>query len=119
MVRRLLAKLCRFRLRLLQERNVRVGLLPERQKVLVSGPCARSVSARGQRPCQLEPGKGADGILQDDPTMADDLLKLDRRFRRLPGGQIRLAAHVCRVEASEIGGEGRSRKGEFVRERRL
>ena len=77
--RHALPKLCCFCLRLLQERNVRVGLLPEGEEVVVARARAWEVAAGGQRSGQLQPREGVNGIFHDKTAVADEARRLRGR----------------------------------------
>ncbi len=71
-----------LRLGLLKDRNVRVGVLPEREESLVGGAALGSVALHRVGAAQLEVSQRADRFIQDDAPMVEDFLKL---WLRHPG----------------------------------
>ena len=65
-----------LRLRLLKDGNVWIGVLPQRQKILVRGACFGCVSLHRVGTSQLEMGQCADRFIQNNAAMVENFLKL-------------------------------------------
>ena len=89
-----------LRLRLHQNRNVGVGVLPEREKIPVGTPGLDLVPRESECSAQLQVCQSTNRIRADDPAMGEDLLKLCDRLRVLVSGHKRLDAHVGRVQSA-------------------
>jgi hypothetical protein len=104
-----------FAFRLLQDRNIRVGVFPQRQKILVrcQRPHSRRIRVRalfrfrlqriGPRHSQLRQHAGP--AVPDDVGVVQNFLELPSSGFPLAGLQIRFAADICRVQTREIGDE--------------
>src|SRR5690349_18938084 len=71
-----LLQLRAFRLGLLQDRNVWVGVFPECQKILVGSAALSTVALHRVSAAKLEMGQRPDGFVEDNPAMVEDFLKL-------------------------------------------
>jgi hypothetical protein len=74
-----------FRLRLDQNREIGVGVFPERKEVLVGGDGLAGITGQSECPAQFESRQRANRIGYDDPAVIENVLE----FR---GG---LCALVC------------------------
>ena len=74
-----------FRLGLLQDRDIWIGVFPKSQEILVGLLGLGPVSRQSQRPAELQVRQRADGVADHDPAVIENLLE----FR---GG---LGALVC------------------------
>src|SRR5258708_35179919 len=101
-----------FRLHAREYWNIGVGVSPEREKVLVA--CFRFdlVSHKMICPAQLHVGQSAYGIGIDDSAMIENFLEFRHGFPAPPCCEVRLAAHIRRIDASEVGKECRARQRE-------
>src|SRR5258708_27539111 len=104
---------------LLKNRDVGVGVLPERQEILVGSLCLGLIAQQSESSAQLQMRQSAHRIGANNGAVIENLLKFRRGFNPLMGGQIRLAAHIGWVKASEVGCERRSRYCKIVSEGRL
>jgi hypothetical protein len=84
-----------------EDGNVRVGALPQSDEVLVRRFRVGCVVLQGVSAAQAEVREGADRIAEDNPTMVKNLLEFRGGFRALMCRQVRLAAHIGRVEAAK------------------
>ena len=90
-----------FRLSLLQNGDFRIGILPQREEILISGFCLCCVSGQNIGSPQLQARQNSDRIASHDSPMIDNLLELRAGFGALMRTQISLAAHVHRIECAE------------------
>ena len=70
-----------FHPRVLENRDVRIGIIPEGEEILISSFCLNRISRERERPAELQARQRADRIGEDDPAMVEDLLKFGRGFR--------------------------------------
>ena len=61
---------------MLDDRRIRIGILPESEEVLIDGGRTRAIPASGQRPGQLETRYWPDWIVQHKSRMIENLSKL-------------------------------------------
>src|SRR5271166_2952370 len=87
---------------LLEDRDVGVGILPEREKVLVRGIGIGSVALNGISSSQLQMRQCAYGVADNDPSMIENFLEFLDSFCALMCDQIGLATHIHRIERPEI-----------------
>lgn len=100
---------------LLKDRAVRVGVRPERQKILVGSLRAHRVTRQRECPRKLDARRGTDRIVEDDAGVVEDLLELRRRLSTLVRGQVREATDVDRIEGAERPLKRTRRRAELVR----
>jgi hypothetical protein len=81
-----------FRLGLLEDRDVGVGVFPEIEEILVGSLGLGLVPRQNERSAALQVRQRADGIGGDDPAMIENFLKLGGGFRALERGKISQAA---------------------------
>src|SRR5215472_12062020 len=62
---------------LLQDGDVRVGVFPKREEVLVSHLSFDSIAGEGVGATKLEMGECAYGVAEHDPSVIENLLELD------------------------------------------
>jgi hypothetical protein len=103
---------CVFRLGLLQDGDVGVGVFPEGEEIFVSGerPDAGGIGIRALRGFRLQRvGTSHSQMRQrscpavpDDAAVVKNFLKFGGGFLALSSSEIRLAANVCRIEAGKI-----------------
>src|SRR5437868_6349016 len=91
-----------LRLGLFQDRDVRVGVFPQRQKILVGGAGFGGVALQGIGAAQLEMRQSADGFVEHNPAMVEDSLKLCCCFFALVCGKISFSAHINGVQTGPI-----------------
>jgi hypothetical protein len=84
---------------LLHDGDVGVGVLPEREKVLVCLPRAFFVAAYGLRPAQLQVRERAQHEVQNNAPVINQLLKLGCCLLPLPLLQIGFTAHIRGIKA--------------------
>src|SRR6516164_499022 len=71
-----LMQLCVFRLGLLQDGDVGVGVFPEGEEILIGGLCLGGVALHGVGTAELEMGKCSDGLVNDHAWPIQYFLKL-------------------------------------------
>src|SRR5260370_2295309 len=91
-----------FRLSLLQDWNVMVGVFPQRQEILIRGAALGGVALQRIGTCELEMGQRADGFIQNNTTMVEDSLKLCRCFAAPMCGKIGFSSHIYGVQIRPI-----------------
>src|SRR3979490_302504 len=72
-----------LRLGLLQNRDIRIGILPKRQEILVSGSCFRSVTLKRVSAAQSQPGKGIERAGWINAAMIKNFLILGSRLHAI------------------------------------
>ena len=90
-----------FRLRLREDRDVGVGVFPEREEILVGSLRLDRISRQRERSAQLQVRQCADGIAGNDPAMIENFLEFRSGFGALVCSQIGQAAHIDGIEDSE------------------
>jgi hypothetical protein len=90
--------LLRLPLRLGQNRQIGVGVLPHREKSLISFLAVRHIAYDRQRARQSEIRERVQRRERRVASVIENLLKLRRRFRTTPEVQIRLTAQVLPPE---------------------
>ena len=58
-----------------RDRDIRVGVFPQHEKILVGGLCLGLISRQGERSSDLQVRQSADGIADHDVAAIYDLLK--------------------------------------------
>src|SRR5260370_26910745 len=101
---------------LLKNRDVGVGVLPERQEILVGSLRLGVVAKQSESSAQLQMGQSAHRIGANNAAVIENLLKFSRGFNPPMSGQIRLTAHIGWVKASEVGCERGPRYCKIVSE---
>jgi hypothetical protein len=91
-----------FRLGLNQNRNIRVGVLPQGEKILIRGAGFERVALHRVGASQLEMRQHADGFVEHKAAMVEDFLKLCRRFAALTRGKIGFSSHINGVQIGPI-----------------
>src|SRR6266567_3282597 len=91
-----------FRFGLLEDRDVWICVLPERQEILVGSLCLGLIAQQSESSAQLQMRQSAHRIGANNAAVSENLLKFRRGFNAPMGGQIRLAAHIGWVKASEV-----------------
>src|SRR5712691_11426364 len=95
-------QLSKFCLCLPENRDVRVGVFPQGEEILVPSLRLGQISGQRERSAQLQVRQCAYGIRTDDTTMIEKLLKFRNSFRIPVCGNKCLAAHVRRVQTAKI-----------------
>jgi hypothetical protein len=85
----------------LHNRNIRIGILPESEEILVRGGRFRAVSGSGQSSGELETRHWSHRIVQHDSRMVKNFLKLSRCLAMAAHSGVSEATHVDRIENSE------------------
>ena len=80
-------------------RNVLVGILPQREEIVIGAFRLRVVARERERSRQLQARQGVHGIDEDDAAMIENPLELGDGFGGLTGGEVRQAANVDGVQA--------------------
>ena len=65
-----------FRLGLFEDRDVRVGIFPESEELLISKLCLGAYPRQSERPAKFQPCERTDGLTPDDAGVIENLLKL-------------------------------------------
>src|ERR1035438_3926008 len=82
-----------LRFGLQQDRNIRVRVLPEREKVLVGHLGLGDVALQHISATEAKMCKRTDGLVQDEAAMVEDLLELGSGFATPTRSQIGFATH--------------------------
>ena len=85
-----------------QDGDVRVGVFPEREEVVIGGFCFCHVALHGIRSGNLKMRERADGLIDDNSAMVEDSLKLSLGFRAPMCCQISFPAHIDREEIVDV-----------------
>src|SRR6266581_907759 len=101
-----------FRLGLLKDRDVGVGVFPKGEEILVGGLCPGLISRQSQRSAQLQMRQCAYRVGTDDAAVVENFLEFRSGFGTVSGGQVRLATHIDRIEPAEERVEVDWRNGE-------
>src|SRR5260370_18405962 len=83
-----------FRLSLLQDWNVRVGVFPEGEEILVGSAARVGVALHRVGAPQLEMRQHSDGVIQSNPAMIEDFLKLRCGFAAPVCCQIGFSSYI-------------------------
>ena len=83
-----------FRLRRLQHRNVRIGILPQREEILIGRPRLRCVAGDHVGACQLQLCKWNTFAQRRDKLVIQNVLKFRRRLRAILHSQEGEAANI-------------------------
>src|SRR5262245_16703755 len=78
----------------LENLDVRVGVLPERQEIAVGTLRLHRVARERERSCQLQARQGAHGIDEDDAAMIENPLEFGGGCGGLTYGEVRQSANV-------------------------
>jgi hypothetical protein len=89
-----------LRLGLLEDGDVRVGVFPEREEILIGGFCLGGVTLHGVRSAKLEMRQSADGLILDDTRMVKNFLELGRGFGTLVPTEICLTSHEDGIQGA-------------------
>ena len=103
-----------FRLGLLEDRDVGVGVFPECEEILVGSLCLGLISRQSERSAELQVRQCADGIADHDPAVIENLLEFRGGFGALVCGQIGLATHIDRIEGPEESVNAAARRAQFI-----
>src|SRR5215471_7595201 len=93
-----------LRFGLLQDGDVRVGVLPQREEIVIGGFCFGNVTLHGVGTCEAEMGESAQRKIQNNAAMVENLLKLFRGLRSLVRRQIGLSSHVDGIQSPKLKG---------------
>ena len=92
----------------------RIGILPEREEILIGLLGLGHVARDNVCSAQLQVRQGAYRIGQNDAAMIENLLEFRGRLPALLCFQVRLAADIRGIKASELGKECCARQREVV-----
>src|SRR4029077_831607 len=95
----MLLQLCVFGLGGDENGNVRVGVFPEGEKILIGGVGFYGVALDGIGSADLEMCECADGFIGHDPAMSENFLELRSGFGCVMRVQIQLTPKIRRVES--------------------
>src|SRR6266853_5012061 len=82
-----------LRFGLLKDGDVRVGVFPECEEIMIGGTGLGRVALHRVGASQLDMGQSANGFVKYNPAMVEDLLKFCCRFFALMSGKIGFSAH--------------------------
>ena len=91
-----------FRLGLLKDGNVGIGVFPQRQEILIRGAALGSFTLHRVGAAKLEMGQRPDGFVEDNPAMVEDFLKLCCGLVAPMCGKIRFSAHIDGVQVRPV-----------------
>src|SRR5579862_9148916 len=94
---RQLAQLRIFRFSFLEDENVRVGVLPQRKKILIPGAGFGGIAGHQVRPCESQTRLSSEWTRQHETWMIQNLLILSCSLRATVQCKISRAPEVCRV----------------------
>ena len=97
-----------------ENRNVRVGVLPERQEIVVSAFRLHDVAREHESSRQLQARQRVHGIDEDDAAMIENPLELGGGFDGLTGGEIGHSSHVDGIQATETSDDADTPKREIL-----
>src|SRR5579863_452897 len=103
-----------LRLGLFQDGDIRVGVFPQGEEVLISGSRFCDVALHGIRSTQLEMSQYADGIPDHYAGVIQNFLKFPGRLSTLARGQIRLATRIDGIESPEETRLSAARLAQFI-----
>src|ERR1700730_7393876 len=82
-----------------QDRNIGVGVFPEREEILIRGPGFGGVALQCVGTSETEMGEYTCRTIPQHPAMVEDFLKFGGCGRHLLRAQISLGANVDRIQA--------------------
>ena len=97
-----LSELCVLCLCLLQDGDVRIGILPKNQEVLISSAGLGGVTGHRVRTTELEMGERADWFIQHNAPMVEVFWELGGCFLALMRSKIGFSAHINGVQIRPI-----------------
>ena len=97
---------------LLENGNIRIGVLPEGKEILVGFARARFIAGKSAGASKAQMRQGADRFVNHHAGVIENFLEFRRGLRALVRGEIRQTAQVCRIQ-SEI--DRFRRRAEVVR----
>src|SRR6266702_2601174 len=103
-----------FRFRPLQDRNIRVRVLPQREEILIGRLRLNGVPLQHISATEVKMGKRTDGLVQYEAAMVEDLLKLGGGLATPTRSQIGFATHKDREHRGPIQIDG-SRRPKLIR----
>ena len=100
-----------FRPRFPENRNVRIGVLPERQEIAVGTLRLHRVARKRERSRQLQARHRVHGIDEDDASVIENPLELGGGFGGLTCCDVRQSANIDGIHAAETCDEASRRPG--------
>ena len=85
---------------LLQDGNIRIGILPERQEILISHTAGGEVPGEGVRPREAQHRQCPVGAAHREPTVIENFLEFCLRRFAVASAQVGLPAQVGSEKAS-------------------
>src|SRR5271167_1920078 len=82
-----------LRFRCDEDGNIRIGVLPEREEILIRGAGLGGVALHGVGSADLDMRQCSDGFVHHNPAMVKDFLEFGGGFAALMRGQIAFAAY--------------------------
>ena len=99
---------------LLEDWNIRIGMLPEREEILVGRLGLDLISRQSQCSATLQVRQGAYGIADNDPAVIENFLEFRSSFSALMRRQIRFAPNIDWIERPEKSIYAAARRTQFV-----
>ena len=90
---------CIFRLGSDEDGDVRVGIFPKRQEILIGRLGFGGVALYYISAAKSRMRKCADGLVHNDAAMGEDFLELGSGFLALMCGQLRFPAQIYRIQS--------------------
>ena len=82
-----------LRFGLLEDGDVRVGVFPKREEILIGGTSSCGITLQNRGASEAEMSKSADWLVEQDAAMVENFLKLRGGFAAPMCGQIGLSSH--------------------------
>src|ERR1700680_3083153 len=103
-----------FCLGLLKDRNIRIGVFPEGEEILIRGSGLCRIALQNVGAPELHMRQGSDGFVQHGSPMIEDLLKLCRSFPATVSRKKGFSAHINGIHVGPVVKATR-RQTEFIR----
>src|SRR5215831_15415505 len=97
-----LLQLCVFLFGSFKNGDICIGVFPEREKILIRGPCFNGVALHGISTTELQMSQCPDGLVDHNSAMIEDFLKLRGCFAAVMRSKVRLASHIDRIQIGPV-----------------
>jgi hypothetical protein len=84
-----------------QDRNIAIGVFPEREEILIRNVCLGLISRHRERSAELQVRHRADWVGDNNSRMIENFFKFRCGFSAAVLDEVRLAAHIDRIKRSE------------------
>src|SRR6202011_1633920 len=91
-----------LRLGLLEDGNIRIGIFPQRQKILVRGTALRTFALHRVGAPELQMRQRSDGFVEHNATMVEEFLKFFCRFNASVRRKKRFSSHIDRIQIGPV-----------------